>query len=277
MRYLILSLFLFFSSDLIHGQYYYKDILVADQTAKVIGQHKAAKIKSVTVSSFEPNGQQIEDFRVDQSYNSNYTEMVTNTNSVVASESQLKTVFDNAGRIVRSSDTTDGFSSITRYQYTNEGRLTSMSNVSLSAGQSRDTEQHLWYYNQAGKPVQMIKIKNEVDTSVFKFVLDENGNVAEEIGTRKGNTLPTVYYYYDAANRLTDIVRYNQKARRLLPDYVFEYSDQGQLQSMMVVPEGSDDYERYLYQYDDSGLKVKETVMNKRRQIIGRLEYKYGR
>ena len=44
---------------------------------------------------------------------------------------------------------------------------------------------------------------------------------------------------------------------------------------MLVVPEGTDDYQKWIYEYNDAGLKIKETCLNKRKQILGRVEYVY--
>ena len=44
---------------------------------------------------------------------------------------------------------------------------------------------------------------------------------------------------------------------------------------MIMVPEGTDDYQKWVYEYNANGLKIKETAFNKRRQILGRVEYQY--
>ena len=71
------------------------------------------------------------------------------------------------------------------------------------------------------QPTGMLKIVNNTDTTYVRFVPDEKGNIGEEHATRAGEALPVIYYYYDDSNRLTDIVRYNLKAQRLLPDNIF--------------------------------------------------------
>ena len=68
---------------------------------------------------------------------------------------------------------------------------------------------------------KMIKIKGETDTTMVNLVKDEKGNIIEEKSVRGGQQLPSVYYYYDNDGRLTDIVRYNQKAGRLLAGLCF--------------------------------------------------------
>ena len=263
--------------NLLSAQYYYRDLVAPVATSQQLQQYREQKVKSVQVSSFEGNGAPAEGFSVQQTINPAYTQITTLTKSSLAGESQLKTFYDNSGRVLRTIDTTDGSSSTSEYTYNQSGQVTTITNTSVSAGQSREKEVHLWYYNADGKPERMIKIKNNIDTTFISFVIDDKGNIAEETSVRKGKALPGFYYYYDDKNRITDIVRYNTRVKKLLPDYMFEYNNQGQLRSMIIVPEGSDDYQRWVYQYDETGLKIKETCLNKRKQVIGRVEYSYKR
>jgi hypothetical protein len=122
----------------------------------------------------------------------------------------------------------------------------------------------------------MLRIKNRRDTSYVNFKLDENGNVIEEQETRKGVKSDPVYYYYDANNRLTDIVRFNKKANRLLPEYMFEYSPSGQLVQKITVPANSDNYLIWRFQYSNQGLKTKEIIYNKLKKLTGKIEYQYS-
>ena len=84
------------------------------------------------------------------------------------------------------------------------------------------------------------------------------------------------YYYYDDNKRLTDIVRYNVKARKLLPDYIFTYYAKGQLGSMLFVQEGSTDYNKWIYEYNEKGLRTKETCFTKQKELLGKIEYDYS-
>ncbi len=45
---------------------------------------------------------------------------------------------------------------------------------------------------------------------------------------------------------------------------------------MLVVPEGTDNYQKWHYTYNEAGLKTKEACYNKRKQLLGRIEYEYG-
>ncbi|MEO8583153.1 MAG: hypothetical protein ABI415_05115 [Flavitalea sp.] len=258
-----------------NAQYYYKDIIATRNTATQFQKFKEQKVRSVTLKSFESDGSITEGFRGSQSINANFTTQVTNIESSINGSSQLTTSFNTAGLPMKTVDTTDGAGSVSDYTYNDKGQLESINNVASSPGPHTETEEHLWYYDDTGKPNKMLRIKNTSDTTFFNFVYDEKGNVGEEDSKRNGIGLPTIYYYYDGQNRLTDIVNYNRKAARLLPAYVFEYTDKGLMNSMLVVPEGSSDYQRWQYTYNDAGLKTKETCLNKHKQIVGRIEYVY--
>jgi hypothetical protein len=237
--------------------------------------YKSQKIRSVKVTSLENNGERTQDFSGTQTISSDYKTVVTSFNTPMSGASELTTYFDDKGRIVKSVDTADGSYSESQYFYNDKNLLSRITNVSTSAGNKTETEDHLWMYNGNGQPEKMLRVKNTVDTTTVTFVLDESGNVAEENSVRRGTALPGFYYYFDNANRLTDIVSYNVKAKRLLPLYIFEYTQNNQLASMLVVPEGTDDYQKWVYEYNSAGLKIKETCLNKRKQVLGRIEYEY--
>lgn len=257
------------------SQYYYKDITGPAQTMEKAARLKQQKIHSVRVTSYEPNGEPTQDFNGNQTVSADYSRITTLFTTPLSGTSLLTSFFDKNGRLVKSIDTADGSYSASEYFYTDNGSLSKLTNISTSAGNKSEKENHLWYYDSNRKPERMLRIKNDSDTTYVTFVRDEKGNVAEENSVRRNVALPSYYYYYDAQNRLTDVVSYNEKAKRLLPLYIFEYREDNQLSGMLVVPEGSDDYQKWIYEYSDSGLKIRETCLNKRKQIIGRVEYEY--
>jgi hypothetical protein len=136
------------------------------------------------------------------------------------------------------------------------------------------TEEHRWEYDN-DKIVRMLRIKDKMDTAYISFKLDDKGNIIEEQSVRKGITSEPVYYYYDGNNRLTDIVRFSNKAKRLLPEYLFEYSPSNQVIQKITVPANSSEYLIWRYQYDEKGLKIKEAVFDKHKQLTGKIEYLY--
>lgn len=258
-----------------NAQYYYKDITGPAQTMEKAAKLKSQKVRTVNVVSYEPDGELTQDFNGNQTISSDYSRITTSFKTPLSGESQLTTFFDKNGSLVKSIDTTDGSHSESEYFYNSNGTLSRIENVSTSAGNKSEKEVHLWYYNTSGKPEKMLRVKNDIDTTYITFIADEKGNVGEENSVRKGVSLPSYYYYYDEQNRLTDVVSYNVKAKRLLPLYIFEYNNDNQLASMLVVPEGTDDYQKWIYEYNDAKLKVKETCINKRKQVVGAIQYQY--
>ena len=259
------------------AQFYYKDIVVTRETADRWKLYRANKVRSVRLSSFESDGQPSEGFEGDQEVAGDLSLISTHTKSNRSADSRLMAWYSPDGLPTRTEDTSDTYRSVSEYQYDQAGRLKNITNTSIETDNKMQAEeQHQWHYTAEGKPSSMWKIKNGSDTTYVRFVRDEKGNIAEEHVTRNNTELPTVYYYYDSDNRLTDIVRYNARAQKLLPDYIFEYSADGKTASMLMVPEqNSSEYQKWVYEYNDKGLKIKESCFNKRRELMGMVDYAY--
>ncbi|HUR12690.1 MAG TPA: hypothetical protein VM012_15040 [Flavitalea sp.] len=255
-----------------HAQFYYKDLLMPKQTSEQLQKYKTYKIRAIKATSSESNTGSADGIQVQQEFNQDYS-TVTTISRTPSNESHLLTTYNPSGLLIKSVDTTDGASSTTEYNYDPANQVSRVLNISASSGQAIEKEEHIWkYVNRA--PVSMWKIRNNRDTTYIDFILDEKGNIVEENSRRNNLSLIPYYYYYDDKGRLTDIVHYNPIAKRLLPDYIFEYDGSGKLRSMMVVPP-SGDYQKWMYSYDERGLKTKEAVYNKGRQLLGTVEYRY--
>ena len=75
---------------------------------------------------------------------------------------------------------------------------------------------------------------------------------------------------------MTDIVRFNTKAGRLLPDYMFEYSANNQVsQKITTLSAGGTGYLIWRYAYDDRGLKTTEASFNRNKEMTGKIKYSY--
>ena len=269
--FIFVLLMVVFKSD---AQYYYKDILLSRQNQDNWKSFHDAKVREVNIQSIDANNEQTPDFICLQKVTPDFASISTFTKSVNVPPSTLTAYYDQTGRMIKTVDTSDTYKSTTEYTYNEKGEISAMLNQSIQTdNQIVTTEKHVWFYNATG-PVEMIKIKGESDSTMVSFVKDEKGNIEEEKSVRNGQSLPSVYYYYDNGGRLTDIVRYNQKAGRLLPDYVFEYNS-GRLSSMLFVPNGSTDYQRWIYVYDANGLKTNETCYDKKRQVVVKIRYNY--
>ena len=258
-----------------NSQYYYKDILVNRQTQENWKSYSSNKVSKVTILSTEGNGEPTPGFVCNQTISSDFHSILTFTQSADVQPSSLQAFYDAKGRILKTVDTSDTYQSITEYTYNDQGELSALSNTALETDNHVEAyEKHTWFYKE-GKPVRMLKIKGGKDTTIVDFKTDDKGNIIEERPFHGKESLPVVYYYYDNEARLTDIVRYNEKAGRLLPDYVFEYGPQG-ISSMLFVPSGSNNYQKWIYEYDEHGLKIRETCFNKRKEVVARISYQYS-
>jgi hypothetical protein len=273
----IASLLLILIGQTAMAQYYYKDIIVTQQTADRWRLFKINKVRNVRLNSFENDGQPSEGFDCTQEVSGDYSLITTHTKTNRNADSWLMTWYSPTGLPAKTVDTSDTYRSVSEYQYDISGRLLSIDNVSIETDNHVQAEErHVWQYDAHTNPSGMLKIRNGTDTTIVHFIRDEKGNIIEEHALHNREALPTVYYYYDGDSRLTDIVRYDLKAQRLLPDYVFEYDAAGKTSSMLMVPErGSAEYQKWLYEYDDKGLKTKESCFNRHKELMGMIQYAY--
>jgi hypothetical protein len=275
MRVLLFAAVLCITTLTSSAQYYYKDIIGTKESSELIKNYQANKVNRVLLTSYDANDTKSEDFYVEQEYSPTSQTLKTITRSDVTNETILTSYVDANWNVVKTIDSSDAVISTTLYNYTPEGQLISLVTTSADTNTTYEKEQHIWQYNN-NKPARMLRIKNGADTTIVDFKLDDRGNVSEERETHKGIKSQPVYYYYDGNNRLTDIVRYSERAKRLLPEYMFEYSPANQIIQKVTVPANNSDYLIWRYQYDDKGLKTKEAIYNKQKQLTGKVEYQYS-
>jgi hypothetical protein len=258
------------------AQYYYKDIITTQQIGGTYQQYKLNAVSRVNVSAFDRNIPVNDAVVIQQTVNTRQNSIITYTKVPDADENWLKSYYNEKGQLVKTTDSTEEIVAHTLYQYNDKGLLSTISNRSVPKNNPALTEFHQWVYNSANQPEKMIKIKNATDTTVISFTTDEKGNIGEEKALRKGVLVEKIYYYYDDKNRLTDIARYNKRADKILPDYVFEYNEQGQVTTTILFPEGMPgNYQTWRYIYGADGLKRKEQCYNKQKELVGRVEYNY--
>jgi hypothetical protein len=255
-------------------QYYYKDLVSTRQIIENYRVYRKSKVSQVKLNSFQGEAPVTEGFICEQRVNTAKNEVVTYTKTADAGETFFTATYNPQGLLIQTVDSSQEAVSISRYQYTDTllARVSQESHARDRSSQS--TETHSWFYNAAGKPVKMTRVKNKSDSASFHFVLDEKGNVIEE-SAGKNDARLKYYYYYDNDNKLTDVVRYNEKAGRLLPYYIFEYDENGMLATMTVVPEGSSDYQKWYYKYDENDLRMIEFCYDKTNRLLGKIEYDY--
>jgi antitoxin component YwqK of YwqJK toxin-antitoxin module len=268
-------LILIFSLSL-QAQYYYKDIVGTKEINRMIQLYKTNNVQSVTATGYDGDGIRSTDFSETHDFfpDRNILKITTSNKTTL---STLYYRFDNLGRLTSISDSSSSVVAVSIFDFDNMNNLISIKNSVHDPDDSiNESEDHRWIYDKNGKPEKMYRIVNKNDTTEIKFSLDEQGNVIEEQSFKKGIGEEKIYYYYDDRNRLTDIVRYNDKAKRLLPDYMFEYSaDDKLIQKTTTLSVMGLNYFIWRYVYDAKSLKTKEATFNRDKVMTGKIEYSY--
>jgi len=263
------------------AQYYFTDINGTTETNRLMQLYKANKVKTVAATGYDKQGVKDNSF-------SEFHEVKENGMALKVStfNSLNKTIdynrYDNQGRIISTTDSSAGIQSTTKYEYTPDGKVSKIQNtVQDPSNDFNQTETHQWIYNEAGKPQKMWRIITTgspaaSDTLEIRFVTDENGNTGEERTFRKGIETGYLYYYYDDKNRLSDVVRFNVKLKKLLPDFMFEYDDADRvIQKITTTSSRNLGYLIWRYIFDGKGLKTKEALFNDDKELTGKIEYSY--
>ena len=258
------------------AQYYYKDLVSNKQAQQEKAALKELKVRTIEVHSFEGDKTPSEGFFCEKKISKDYRKIETYTRAYTAGKSMLTSYYGDKGLLLQSRDSSDETVSVSTYEYDSEGSITNIISNSHSADDDFNTalqEQHQYRYNSKKQPVQMLRIKNQKDSALIDFILDEQGNVTDEI-----NATPNgqhYYYYYDAKNRLTDIVKFNVVMGKLRPDFTFEYNNSNQVTQMIAVEEGVNrNYYTWKYVYND-GLRIIEKCFSKENVLLGYFEYEY--
>ena len=256
------------------AQYYYKDILSNQQLVAEMALYKENKVRTINIKSFESDGSPSEGFYCRKKLSTDYKTVELLTHSDVSGSSVFTSLFTNDGKLQSTNDSSNSAVTNNIYLYDSKGRISSIK----SSVRSNDDdftneilEEHIYNYNGQDKPVKMIRVKNNTDSTVILFANDENNNVAIEKDSKSGSKY---YYYYDAKKRLVDIVQSNDFKTKLLPDYLFEYNGNNKLTQMTSTEEGGNYYFIWKYTYDN-GLRTKENCYGKERNLLGSVEYEY--
>lgn len=260
------------------AQYYYKDIVGTRESSELIQTYMKNKVSRVMLTSYDADDTKSDNFFVQQEFHGATKQLKTVTASGAdnGNVSNVLTYADENGNVIKTVDSSGVVVNTTTYNYDASGHL-NLVTISSSDTVSSESEQHVWQWEN-GSPSGMLRIKNKVDTTFVRFKVDENGNVVEEKETHRNIPSKPYYYYYNANNQLTDIVRYNDRAKQLLPEYMFEYSPANQVIQKITVPTNNSDYLIWRYQYNSQGLKIKEAIYSKhdKRNPLGKIEYQYS-
>lgn len=273
MKNLVLATLIILAFTKADAQYYYTDIIGTKQTNQQYRLLRAFQYKRVNATSYVGD-QPSKDFLLEQTITDDGRKVITHSATIGNMESYFISNYQN-NKVTKTVDSSNNAINTVIYEYDNTGKVISTSATSKDFdGTFTNEERHLWSYNDKGLPEKMIRIKNKNDTMLVTFTYDED-NVAEEKWTKNNRIIETYYYYYNPKKQLTDIVRFNRKAKAMLPDYVFEYDSKGRITQMIQTQSGSANYLVWKYTYNENGMKDKEVVFNKQKEMLGRVEYKY--
>ncbi|MGZ3950437.1 MAG: hypothetical protein ACXVBZ_03525 [Flavisolibacter sp.] len=260
------------------AQYYYKDIVGTKESSELIKSYMKNKVARVMLSSYDADNTKSDNLYVQQEFSPGTRVLKTSTGTGEdnGNSSTVFTYADDKGNIVKTVDSSGVVVNTTSYEYDATGNLKLVTTNSSDTTVS-ESEQHLWQWEN-GKPTKMLRIRNKRDTTYVNFKLDDRGNVSEEAATHKSVPDRPYFYYYNENNQLTDVVRYNERAKQLLPEYMFEYSSSNQVIQKITIPTNNSDYLIWRYQYNPQGLKVKEVVYSKhdKKTPMGKVEYQYS-
>lgn len=274
-----LAVFFFvFAFHFSYSQYYYKDLAAAADIMQLMKTYATQNVRKANAAGITPQGTASADFSETHEVSPDGLSL-TLTTRINQTTSKIIYRFNNRYQLLSTRDSSSGILSISNYSYDSAGNIITISNNISDPDTIHNfsqSEVHIYTYKN-GKPEKMWRIINKTDSLEIRFALDEKGNVIEERNYKRNNPGDPLYYYYDDRNRLTDIVRYNYKAKRLLPDYLFEYDDSNRV--IQKITTGSSQNLGYLiwrYLYNEKGLKTKEALFNKEKQLQGRIDYSYN-
>ncbi len=263
-----------FTAAAANAQYYYKDIVSNAQLVADVKAYRENKTRFIKIKSFEDDGTESEGFFCEKKFDRDYKKSELFTRANITTASLFTSMFSAEGKLLSTHDSSAIAVTSISYTYDTKGRIAAI----LSSVKSQDddfaneiTEEHRYTYNEDGHPVSLLKIKNGKDSGIINFSLDEKSNVAIEKDSRTG---AKYFYYYDAKNRLTDIVQKNEYSQNMKPDYIFEYNGAGLITQMTTVEEGSSNYFVWKYSYQN-GLRIKEKCFTNERRLMGSIEYEY--
>lgn len=271
----LLTLVCCFALSSAFSQYYFNDIVSTNLSNEQYKLLRAGKVKKITANSYEADNSLTPGFGLEEEISLDGKRIVLTT-AASSGRSSVTNRFYELSKLKRTQSTLNNIDNKTEYFYNEKGQVQKIvfttTDTVLKAAL---VEAHEWNYGADGQPVSMLKIKNKTDTTLIDLVKDEQGLIIEEKWKRKNRVIENYYYYYNDAKQLTDIVRYNTRLKKLLPDYQYEYDDKGRVSQMTQVAMSTANYFIWHYTYNEKGLKQKETGYDKQKNLIGRIEYIY--
>ncbi|HSC38335.1 MAG TPA: hypothetical protein VLD19_10700, partial [Chitinophagaceae bacterium] len=147
------------------AQYYYKDVVLTAQIGAGYRLLRANSITAVRVTPSDAANAEKEGVTLQQTVYPAQNLLVTYTKTPESGASWVKAYYNENSRLLLSVDSTEDLVTRSQYAYDAAGRLSSISSNSVPKNDPAMKEVHQWTYDAAGKPVKMVKIKNDNDTT----------------------------------------------------------------------------------------------------------------
>ncbi|HMR91777.1 MAG TPA: hypothetical protein PKC69_05670 [Chitinophagaceae bacterium] len=255
------------------AQFFYSDIIGTAQLNDRIKIYTANKVTAITATGYDARGNRSPDFNEMQEIDEKNRVLKAATRNGQTISRQYY-YFDDRQRVIRIVDSAT-LQSTSEYRYEDD-RLISISTITRDPASDFSKEEvRSWLYEN-GRPAKMWRVLNKVDSTEYRFLADEKGNIATEQLIRRGAVADEIFYYYNDMNLLTDVVRYDKKVKQLMPDFMFEYDEAGRLlQKTTILSTAAREYLIWRYVLNEKGLKTKEALFNKQKELNGRIDYAY--
>jgi hypothetical protein len=268
------------AANQLSAQYYYSDILSTKELEIKQALHKKLRVRQIQANGMYPDGNEKTGYTEISYLSRQYDTLILSKNQDQQAQTTT-TIYDKEGRILKQHEKQEDFENQLIYWRKPDGKIYKIENqIRDSSDEWKLKEIHLWAYDKNEIPNRMYRILNPSeaipDTTILELKKDSSGNITEERMFRKEKETNFFYYYYDEAKQLSDIVRYNSRWKRLLPDLIFEYHKNGTIaKRMQLAGSVESTYLIWTYSYTDNGLLQEEALLDNRKQLKGTIRYQY--
>lgn len=270
----LLSLFLFLTATPAISQYYYQDFETSSELEWNMQSFLTEKVSSFQAIGYDQRGVRNTDFQETHRIDANtrtWWKAIRSGQEITRQAFR----FDDQGRIQKIADSTGAIVSTTDFSYRADQLAEVRILIADTAGEFNKTEIRQYQYKD-GLPASLLRIVNGTDSTRYKLVADEQKRIVEEKLDRSIPSNDFVYYYYNDAGQLSDIVRYDKYLKKLMPERMFEYDAEGRIiQMITMVSNRTGDFLTWRYAFSDKGLKTREALFNRQKQQTGRIDYSY--
>lgn len=267
-----------------NAQYYYKDVFKTLRTNKAIQQGLKNQTKTITINSFNGQGKPISGFKITKTFYPGAHKIKTISQAPYSGSNYSTSFYDKKERVTLVKDSSARAKSSTQIFYHSEKQIDSIIFITYSDQPdslqhqfmplSPDTlrEKHVFYYDAKGNIKKMIRYKNNRPYKTIYFKTDSLGQIFKEY--QKSKESP-IYYYRHKAGRLTDVFHFSYGLKKMIPNYLFNYSPQGQLIKKTVVKPNKHNFLEWHYTYNQKGEIKQLKGVNDNGDTQAILKYKY--